>query len=263
MPKKHIALGGENMKINSSYNVSVASKNVANFTKAALFSTVLFYGTANAYTISTFNPSDFFAVGVSPTAGQTSDLNVAAGIGSSFAIEDFEDNALISGLTIGVNGGSPTSTIPAAPGVIGPGRILQAGSAWNGDRVLGTLLRENEPTDFNIFGGADFFGIGISGFHIDNNLFINGQSIGAINSTNFTEFLSNPSANERNIYLLIAREAGDSQISNVSFANNHSTGDFVRFDHIAIASTVPVPSAVWLFVSGLLGLIGFSRRKSA
>ena len=28
-------------------------------------------------------------------------------------------------------------------------------------------------------------------------------------------------------------------------------------------STVPVPPAIWLFISGLLGLVGISRRKKA
>ncbi len=27
-------------------------------------------------------------------------------------------------------------------------------------------------------------------------------------------------------------------------------------------SAVPVPAAVWLFVSGLVGLVGFARRKA-
>jgi hypothetical protein len=35
--------------------------------------------------------------------------------------------------------------------------------------------------------------------------------------------------------------------------------DFVKIDNIA--TTVPVPAAVWLFGSGLLGLIGIARRK--
>ncbi|MDB4409326.1 VPLPA-CTERM sorting domain-containing protein [Gammaproteobacteria bacterium] len=40
------------------------------------------------------------------------------------------------------------------------------------------------------------------------------------------------------------------------------SGDFVSFDLIGISS-VPLPSALWLFGSGLLGLIGISRRKKA
>jgi len=37
--------------------------------------------------------------------------------------------------------------------------------------------------------------------------------------------------------------------------------DDVRFE--SAASTVPVPAAVWLFGSGLLGLIGVAKRKKA
>jgi hypothetical protein len=37
---------------------------------------------------------------------------------------------------------------------------------------------------------------------------------------------------------------------------------YVRFEN-AIASAVPVPAAVWLFGSGLIGLIGIARRKKS
>lgn len=43
--------------------------------------------------------------------------------------------------------------------------------------------------------------------------------------------------------------------NNLSIGNGMS-GDFA-------VSAVPVPAAVWLFASGLIGLIGFSRRKNA
>ena len=33
--------------------------------------------------------------------------------------------------------------------------------------------------------------------------------------------------------------------------------------HVTSVSTVPVPAAVWLFGSGLLGLVGIARRKKA
>jgi len=36
------------------------------------------------------------------------------------------------------------------------------------------------------------------------------------------------------------------------------------FDNFSItASTVPIPAAVWLFGSGLLGMIGVARKKVA
>ena len=40
-----------------------------------------------------------------------------------------------------------------------------------------------------------------------------------------------------------------------------SAGDSVTFDTIFDVTPVPVPAAVWLFGSGLVGLVGFARRK--
>lgn len=39
--------------------------------------------------------------------------------------------------------------------------------------------------------------------------------------------------------------------------------DTTHIEALGLASTVPVPAAAWLFGSGLLGLIGISRRKNA
>jgi len=36
----------------------------------------------------------------------------------------------------------------------------------------------------------------------------------------------------------------------------------LNINALAVTSAVPVPSAVWLFGSGLIGLIGLARRKS-
>jgi hypothetical protein len=53
---------------------------------------------------------------------------------------------------------------------------------------------------------------------------------------------------------------------------NGSNGSSIAFFNIALfiravrdgdVSSVPVPAAVWLFGSGLLGLIGIARRKKA
>jgi hypothetical protein len=48
--------------------------------------------------------------------------------------------------------------------------------------------------------------------------------------------------------------------SNVGMFNLDSLGD-VSYTLAAAASAVPIPGALWLFGSGLLGLIGISRRK--
>jgi hypothetical protein len=59
-------------------------------------------------------------------------------------------------------------------------------------------------------------------------------------------------------------EAGDdySFIGNtldVDFSAS-TPGDYIR---VITVSSVPIPAAVWLFVSGLLGLIGIARHRKA
>ena len=45
---------------------------------------------------------------------------------------------------------------------------------------------------------------------------------------------------------------------------NGLSGDTIGVDDIVFANTtVPVPAAVWLFGSGLIGLIGVARRKKS
>jgi len=38
---------------------------------------------------------------------------------------------------------------------------------------------------------------------------------------------------------------------------------YIQFTDVSFVSTVPIPSAVWLFGSGLISLVGFARRKKA
>ncbi len=55
-----------------------------------------------------------------------------------------------------------------------------------------------------------------------------------------------------------------SSINSDIFANGHyssAIGSGVEYDTIQMGTVVPIPAAVWLFGSGLLGLFGFSRRK--
>lgn len=52
----------------------------------------------------------------------------------------------------------------------------------------------------------------------------------------------------------------DSRFDNLTKVVWRNSDPFHEFDNIVV-STVPVPAAVWLFGSGLLGLIGLSRRR--
>jgi len=46
-------------------------------------------------------------------------------------------------------------------------------------------------------------------------------------------------------------------------AGNYYDNDYFKIASLEAVAVVPVPAAVWLFGSGLIGLIGFARRKSA
>ena len=48
--------------------------------------------------------------------------------------------------------------------------------------------------------------------------------------------------------------------STISFAFQHDTSTF-RLDDVSATSAVPIPGAVWLFGSGLIGLIGLKRKS--
>lgn len=48
----------------------------------------------------------------------------------------------------------------------------------------------------------------------------------------------------------------------VAFWLDNGEDDFGKFDNVTVTATViPVPAAVWLFGSGLLGLVGVARRR--
>jgi hypothetical protein len=51
-------------------------------------------------------------------------------------------------------------------------------------------------------------------------------------------------------------------ISSITY-NTVSGNDPVGIDDMRFGTVVPIPAAVWLFASGLLGMIGIARRKKA
>jgi len=78
---------------------------------------------------------------------------------------------------------------------------------------------------------------------------LNSDGTGSIrNSNNMGENTLNPSTGE-----LVDVDFGDEYITNLTFDPNQLT----------ISAAVPVPAALWLFGSGLLGLVGMARRKKA
>ena len=62
-----------------------------------------------------------------------------------------------------------------------------------------------------------------------------------------------------NDFQLIALDASWSNLTRVEFDNSAYSLDNIQLD----LKPVPVPAAVWLFGSGLIGLVGVARRKAA
>jgi len=71
-------------------------------------------------------------------------------------------------------------------------------------------------------------------------------------------------ANIKDLYTLSYYDTQDYVNTNL---NTNTPDDYVNYTYghalVRDISAVPVPSAVWLFGSGLVGLVGFARRKKA
>jgi len=57
--------------------------------------------------------------------------------------------------------------------------------------------------------------------------------------------------------------AGSSLLISGSYTDANFLDAPIASSTLGTVSAVPVPAAVWLFASGLIGLVGFSRRKSS
>jgi len=82
-----------------------------------------------------------------------------------------------------------------------------------------------------------------------------GLDINEDGTTLFTTLKLDLSDSTRNGIGYIDADTGDAVIIGVDGATN--------LHGLVYVSSIPVPAAVWLFGSGLLGLIGISRRKKA
>ena len=73
----------------------------------------------------------------------------------------------------------------------------------------------------------------------------------------FDEVSATDTSNYRN-YLFIAGEPGITNVNSILF----SPDDLIQLSSFQVEA-VPVPASIWLFGSGLLGLVGVARRKKA
>lgn len=217
-------------------------------------------GRAHAFTISAFGPVDW----------KTTD--VALGI-SGFNVEDFEDTVLVAGLQVqltdSTNSYGPTSTLPKtfdpSSDDPNPGKVFLPG-IWDGSHLL--LNRNSNPPStyldfewgditFHVPAGTRSLGFSLQNMELTAPLSINGSFQINLNSVPLITTGSGP-----NGYIRIDADPLET-IYSVTIQNSVTggTGDGLAFDHVAF-SLVPVPGAVWLLGSGLIGIAGF-RRKTA
>ena len=137
--------------------------------------------------------------------------------------------------------------------------------AWGVDFTVGGVDRWRIPTTVH-----DWAGINIVGSELGN-LFYNvlggvaGTPISAIHNANYDLF------NNIQDDIYWTSQAGGldyGEAVSVSMFNGiqyHDDMERLRFTwavYTGDVEAVPVPAAVWLFASGLIGLVGFARRKA-
>jgi hypothetical protein len=123
----------------------------------------------------------------------------------------------------------------------------------------GTLLAMFDDTDTSFLGAS--LDIALSSDVIT--FTAGGDGIGDYTATNEAMAELNLAGSDRFILAIYSDGAwsGDTGVTvrgTNSYDVNFSNGSILQVD----AAVVPVPAAVWLFGSGLLGLVGIARRKS-
>jgi hypothetical protein len=216
----------------------------------ALAISIGFAGAANATVLTTFGPSVYN----SNPAVMDANLGV-----TGMVIEDFEDPALVPGLTVEFKNpdAGPTGTLAGN---------FTFGSAWDGtkllinrpDQALGTSYAD---VVFHVAGGTPRFGVALSDFQSQLNeteLFINGASVGLVSALPNYVNGGGPGPEGRNLYLRIDGDANVPLINTVEFRMRART-DALLFDHVAI----PEPAATALLAGGLAdGVVRRGRRRS-
>lgn len=134
-----------------------------------------------------------------------------------------------------------------------------------------TLAQENSDTfALNSIDFSELFQVSDSAFvYAARTVEVTGTLFGGGTvSSSLTLDLLSDGANGINDFQTLSFDSSWDNLSSVTFlASNtpENISTYIMFDNIVLdggVSTVPVPAAVWLFGSGLIGLIGVARRKT-
>lgn len=142
--------------------------------------------------------------------------------------------------------------------------ILDFGTLVGGNPGITYDLFDNSATDFTtgglslaIFDVVTFEKVADDGWVAANNA---GDSI-ILGDTNQFQLTASRNADPAT-EVLTANPVAESGAALVTFYSDTAFADLLVVDATPTTSAVPVPAAVWLFGSGLVGLIGLSRRRN-
>jgi hypothetical protein len=133
---------------------------------------------------------------------------------------------------------------------------------------------DGDPTTFGnaalVYNDADVINGVVTVFHPGSKVTVFGQEFGLDDSFSTTSLTVDSSGlvTEFNFLLIDGSPVDiiDPDIESISFSSLLTyTGSGAKGDNYSgtlTVSAVPLPASAWLFVSGLLGLVGMQRRKS-
>jgi hypothetical protein len=248
--------------------------NTKKLTSTLIASGLLFAVTSANATLTTYfgadsNPGFTVPVGGNAATARANFLgDLSGGVGN----EDFESFAVGAGAPLNISfpgsSGNITATVNGT-GVVGDnasgpgtpcgtlcGRFATSGSQFWESSSLFTI---DFSTGISAFG---FYATDIGDFNGEVTLTATASDGTA---TNFTIPNILSSANGSVLFYGFTDTANS--YTSIAFGNTATGTDVFGFDDMVIGDlgqvVVPVPAAVWLFGSGLLGLVGIARRKKA
>ena len=192
-----------------------------------------------------------------------SSADIPAGLysgGLPTALEDFEDRSLDFGITVSGGATSPpllptrTDSVDADDGSIdGSG---SAGTSWFIDDLGGFAeLVFTFPSPLPTAAGIVWTD-GALNHDISFEAFGPGMvSLGVIGPFNFADAFNTGQTDEDRFFGVM--DAGG--IYAIRVSNTNAAGG-LEVDHVQFGAMVPIPSAIWLFLTGLVPLVGAARR---
>jgi hypothetical protein len=213
-------------------------------------------------------PTEYLSMSDSPFIGQQGSPFDVSDLDITFFLEDFEDGLLNTpGVTATVSDSVSGTFGPRGPTQISDsvdaddGSIDGIGNAWSyhvdpstiGDEFILFTFDENALGQYPTHAGVVWTdGQGNTSFEAFDSA---GVSLGIIGPVLIADSHVSGETEEDNFFGVI-NEGGISAIR----ISNETSG--IEADHLQYGSIVPIPAALWLFGSGLLGLVGMARRKA-